>query len=294
VVAAGVRRIEGSVVGDEARYDAQRYVAGWPERYLAQRVGGPLSALSVNDSFARYPGDGGEDLEPADDPAAHAAAVLTALLVERGVEVVGPPRSGPAPDAPELAAITSAPLPEILDQLLRESDNMVAELLVKELGRTVGDPTTAGGALVVARALAELGLDTAGLVVADGSGLSTDDRATCTLLIDVLRHPEVGETLQAGLAVAGETGTLAEAFEGTSLEGVLAAKTGSLNAVAGLAGTVSDDDGPLTFAFVANDPDGRIDEEPVLAAQAALGQILLAWPQVPDVEALGPRDPRER
>jgi D-alanyl-D-alanine carboxypeptidase/D-alanyl-D-alanine-endopeptidase (penicillin-binding protein 4) len=294
VVAAGVRRVEGSVVGDETRYDAQRYVPGWPDRYLDQNVVGPLSALSVNDSFSRYPGDGGDVLEPAEDPATHAAAVLTLLLAERGVEVAGPPRAAPSPDLPALGALESAPLPEVLDQLLRESDNMVAELLVKELGRTVGDPTTAGGAAVVVSALAELGLDPEGLVVADGSGLSTDNRLTCRHLTDVLGHPEVGEDLQGGLAVAGESGTLVDAFGGTSLEGVLAAKTGSLNAVAGLAGTVADDDGALTFAYVANDPDGRIDEGPVRAAQAALGQILLAWPQVPDVEALGPEDPRPR
>jgi len=290
--AAGIRRVEGAVVGDETRYDTQRYVPSWPGRYLDQNVVGPLSALSVNDSFARYPGDGGDRLEPAEEPAVHAAAVLTLLLAERGIEVVGPPRSGPAPDAPELGAVESAPLPEVVGQLLRESDNMVAELLVKELGRTVGDPSTSGGAAVLASALADLGLDTAGLVVADGSGLSTDNRLTCGLLTDVLLHPEVGPTLEEGLAVAGESGTLTDAFEGTSLEGALAAKTGSLNAVAALAGSVTDDDGPVTFAFVANDPDGRIDEEPVRAAQAALGQILLAWPQVPDLDALGPADPR--
>lgn len=294
VRAAGIRRVEGSVVGDETRYDTQRYVPGWPGRYLDQNVVGPLSALSVNDSFARYPGDGGDRLEPAGEPAVHAAAVLTLLLAERGIEVVGPPRAGPAPEAPELGAVESEPLTAVVGQLLRESDNMVAELLVKELGRTAGDPSTAGGAAVLRRALEDLGLDTTGLAVADGSGLSTDNRLTCELLTDVLLHPEVGPTLEEGMAVAGETGTLTDAFEGTSLEGVLAAKTGSLNAVAALAGSVTDDDGPVTFAFVANDPDGRIDEAPVLAAQAALGQILLAWPQVPDLDALGPADPRGR
>ncbi|MEO7573967.1 MAG: D-alanyl-D-alanine carboxypeptidase, partial [Acidimicrobiales bacterium] len=130
VQAAGVRQVAGAVVGDESRYDPARYVAGWPERYISQNQTGPLSGLAVNDGFERYPQLGGGDpLTPAADPAVNAAGVLTRLLEARGVDVVGDPRGGVAPaGAVEVAAIESAPLRDVVGQLLQESDNNTAEL----------------------------------------------------------------------------------------------------------------------------------------------------------------------
>lgn len=290
LVEAGVRRVEGSVVGDESRYDRQRSVAGWPVRYLDQNQIGPLSALSVNDGFAQYPTPGTwRELVPAPDPAADAADVLTRLLELHGVEVTGDARSGSAPDgAPELAAVESEPLTEVVRELLQESDNNTAELLVKELGHQAGDPSTSGGLVQVRAALEANGFDLTGVSLQDGSGLSPDDRVTCRLLLAALADPGTGPVLTARLAVAGETGTLAKVFVGTSLEGHLHAKTGSLNAVAALTGRITDDDGSISFAYVVNDPDGRVDEPAVVASQAALGQILLSWPQVPSLDALRP------
>src|SRR3546814_7295244 len=88
VVAAGVTRVEGSVLGDESRYDTARYVAGWPQRYIDQDQIGPLSALAVNAGFAAYPTspDVWAELVAAEDPAREAAAVLTRLLEARGVD----------------------------------------------------------------------------------------------------------------------------------------------------------------------------------------------------------------
>jgi D-alanyl-D-alanine carboxypeptidase/D-alanyl-D-alanine-endopeptidase (penicillin-binding protein 4) len=286
IAAAGVRRIEGSVVGDEGRYDRQRYLPSWPLRYVEQDSIGPASALSVNDGFARYPTatDRSVELEPAADPAVDAAAVLTRLLEARGIEVGGEPRAGAAPDAAtEVAAVESRPLIDVVAQLLRESDNETGELLLKELGRTAGTPTTVGGSAVVGDAIADARAE-----VVDGSGLSVDNRVTCDLLVDLLERPVTGDLVGDRLPVAGETGTLTERFHGTALEGVLRAKTGSLTSVAALAGFVEDDDPPLAFALVVNVAQGTRVPEAVAELQLRVGEVLAAWPRVPDLAALGP------
>jgi D-alanyl-D-alanine carboxypeptidase/D-alanyl-D-alanine-endopeptidase (penicillin-binding protein 4) len=296
VVDAGVRRISGSVRGDERRYDAQRTVAGWPDRYVRQHQVGPLSALSVNDGFTEYPtATESRALVPAPDPAAQAAGVLTRLLEARGVDVVGTPGAGAAPDGvPELAAVESEPVERVLAQLLQESDNTTAEMLLKELGRSALDPSTQGGLARERAVLDRAGLDLEGAALADGSGLSPDNRVTCGLLADVLRRPGTGAVLRRALPVAGTSGTLETAFVGTPLAGHLAAKTGSLNTVAGLAGVVEDEDGAVTFAYLVNVPAGeRIDPSAVAASQQQLGEALLAWPRVPDLDALGPLPAQE-
>ncbi len=95
--------------------------------------------------------------------------------------------------------------------------------------------------------------------------------------------------------MAGRTGTLTTAFVGTPLEGTLAAKTGSLNSVTALAGVVDDDDDALAFAYVANAPAGQVvDARAVVAAQLRLGEILVAWPRVPDLATLRPRPVSDR
>jgi D-alanyl-D-alanine carboxypeptidase len=92
--------------------------------------------------------------------------------------------------------------------------------------------------------------------------------------------------------VAGETGTLSERFVGTPLEGHLHAKTGSLAAVAALAGRVIDVDGSFTFAYVVNAGAGRrVDEDAAVASQQQLGEILLDWPRVAGATVLGPQPP---
>jgi len=288
---AGVQRIDGSVVGDESRYDRSRYVPGWPARYIDQGVVGPLSGLAVNDGFELYPlepGAGGA-LEPATDPAANAAAVLTRLLVARGVDVVGAPRSGtPQAGAVEVAAVESLPLLDLVGQMLRESDNSTGELLLKEIGRDRGEPSTAGGVAAVRALLDGGGLDLTGSAVADGSGLSLDNRVTCTLLVDLLRRPGTGDQIDDLLAVAGQSGTLAQRFMGPPLEGILRAKTGSLTSVASLAGLVADDDPALTFALVVNVPPPEPVPDGLDGAQQWLGEILASWPRVPDLAILGP------
>jgi D-alanyl-D-alanine carboxypeptidase/D-alanyl-D-alanine-endopeptidase (penicillin-binding protein 4) len=137
--------------------------------------------------------------------------------------------------------------------------------------------------------LAEGGIALDEVAVVDGSGLSLDNRVTCAALVAVLERPETGPLLADLLPVAGESGTLERRFEEPPLAGVLRAKTGSLRSVVALAGLVEDDDPALTFALVSNGAAGATLPPSAEAHGERLGEILAAWPEVPDAEVLGPR-----
>ena len=176
IVATGVRQITGSVLGDDSRYDAERFVPSWPASYATSREAGPLGALMVNDSAATL-----DPLRSADDPAVSAAATLTALLRERGVTVAGEAGRVVAPPvAPVVTSIQSRPLGELVGELLTTSDDNSAELLVKEIGVAAGGGgTRAAGLAVVQAKLGEWGVPLDGIFLIDGSGLDRGNRLTC-------------------------------------------------------------------------------------------------------------------
>lgn len=249
VVAAGIRRVEGRVVGDESRYDANRYVDTWPDRLIADAEAGPLSALTVNNGFRTW----GHPGIPFDDPAADAAGILAELLAARGVTVTAPAAAGPAgTSAVEVAAVEGPTVGELVHFMLRDSDNGTAELLVKELGlQRFGEGSTAAGVRAVRELLGGAGIPLAGVTVADGSGLSDAARLTCTAVTTLLTTQAAD--LAGMLAVAGQDGTLARRFLGTPVAGRLRAKTGSLDGVAALGGYVDNSSGTtLAFAYVVN------------------------------------------
>ncbi|MBW3557039.1 MAG: D-alanyl-D-alanine carboxypeptidase/D-alanyl-D-alanine-endopeptidase [Actinobacteria bacterium] len=289
VVAAGVREIRGGIHGDESRYDTVRYVPSWKPVYISENESGPVSALVVNDNFVQY-----RPLKtiPTDAPALHGAATLTNLLRGRGM-VVGEPGQSTAPaEAKPVASVASSPLPEIVGQMLRESDNLTAEMLTKELGRRFG----AGGSWdegvkVIRATVAEAGLPAEGYVAVDGSGLDVSDRLSCSVLMDALDLAGPEGPVAEGLALAGQTGTLATRFKGNPAEGRLRAKTGSLNFVAGLVGFVdAQQSRKLEFALLANDLPDKIATGRMLQEQ--VGAVLSQYPKAPPPEALRPERPR--
>jgi len=286
VAGKGVRSVGAITVVDD-RYDTERYNPAWSPSYRTEGQVGPVGALTVNRGFSRFT----RPVVPVDDPAVFTGNELARLLRARGVTIGGTAQRGRVHDAAiEVAAVASAPVKDLVAEVLRASDNLASEMLVKEVGvRVAKQGTTAAGLAAVSTKLTELGVPMEGVHLVDGSGLSRDNRVTCRAVagsIDLGARPELA-ALWDGMAVAGQTGTLADELLGTGLEGRLRGKTGFLNGVTGLAGLV-DVGRPLRFAVIVN---GGFGEGEAVRIRGRLAQIVATFPQAPPADALvpGPR-----
>ncbi|MHA6762258.1 D-alanyl-D-alanine carboxypeptidase/D-alanyl-D-alanine endopeptidase [Streptacidiphilus sp. PAMC 29251] len=237
-------------------------------------AGPALHPIGVNDNIALVQAltvDEGrlnphttEDAPRHADPAATAAATFAALLRKRGIAVQGQPTKAATKTkttAP-LARVDSQPLSEIVERMLTDSDNDIAETLGHQVALAAGRPVTfAGGAAAVEQQLTRLGIPLGGTRLSDASGLSSQDLIPATVLTRLLvlaaspAHPEL-RPIVTGLPVAGFTGTLDTRYGSSGSSsglGVVRAKTGSLQTVNTLAGLVLDRDGRLlVFAFMSN------------------------------------------
>ena len=277
--ARGIRRIEGRVVGDESWYpDRERDYSGqvltgqtdpvWKRSFVTANHSGPLSALLLNSGFSRYSGSvSGAGLRQsvrAAVPAQHAASVFDDFLEARRMVITRVPVAGVAPVPGErtmLGAVDSPPLSEIVARMLTRSDNTIAEMILKEIGRRGGGSDRASAAAGVHAVLRDkLGPAANGLLIADGSGLSYSNRLTCGAVAGLLVEAGPGSPLVEGLAVAGETGTLKNCHPVRSASGqgqllTVKGKTGTLDHVTALAGTAVAASGEtITFAMIVNKP----------------------------------------
>jgi D-alanyl-D-alanine carboxypeptidase/D-alanyl-D-alanine-endopeptidase (penicillin-binding protein 4) len=277
LVAAGIRNVAGGIKGDDSELDRLRFLPAWPASYEKDMEVGALSALTLNEGFQQW--------TPvpvlAADPPAYASSELARLLAARHV-VVGP--SGGDQTAPPgsvvVAQLQSAPLTQIIQIMLTASDNLIAELLVRQIDRHSGRTgTTPGGVAAVMQQAAGLGVPTAGAVMLDGSGLAPGNRATCTELLAAL---DVGgrpgfEAIANGLAIAGTTGTLVNRFVGSPVAGRLRAKTGSIANAGGMVGVLALTR-PLRFALLVNQP---LTYAQLLEKEDAVVAALSTYPEAP-------------
>jgi serine-type D-Ala-D-Ala carboxypeptidase/endopeptidase (penicillin-binding protein 4) len=225
VRAAGITVVPGSLVVDDSRHDAMRRAAGWQD-WQFPAYAGPLSALMVDRN--RYRRD------PAflADPGLAHGDLFRGALAARGVHVTGPTVHGGAQDGNTvLASLTSAPASALLADTMLRSDNMAAEELLKEVGRSTGEPgSTLGGLRTTRDALKPLCVPIAG-ADDDGSGLSRANGRSARewrVLLQAARTQPWWPQLDAALPLAGRSGTLASRFRGTPAEGSVRAKTGTI------------------------------------------------------------------
>lgn len=267
VRAWGIRRVTGSIVGDESWFDATRDAPGWQPGWLGDESP-PLSALVVDRAEAW----------PRQPPALEAALRFRVALERRGVEVARPGRAGgraPADGLP-LAQQLSAELRELVRFMNRESDNFTAEMLLKHLGATVGARgSTAAGAAVVRAALADAGVPVTGLRIADGSGLSRLDRLSAATLVALLRaaerDPQMRDAFLGSLSVAGVDGTLEDRLARRPTYGRVIAKTGTTSLASSLSGFVRG-----RYAFAILHGGGPVPTVPARAAQDRFVTVLAA------------------
>jgi D-alanyl-D-alanine carboxypeptidase/D-alanyl-D-alanine-endopeptidase (penicillin-binding protein 4) len=278
--AAGLRRVAGSVVGVDTRYDDQRFVDVWPREFHFTEAG-PLGSLVVDDGVVL-----GQITKP-DDPAVAAATELQNLLNARGVLFGGVPRHDVLPAGiPELASIQSAPLTAIIQEMMVNSDNNTAELLLKEIGfASKGIGSTAAGLAAAKDQLAKWKLDKEVLLF-DGSGLASDGRISCDVFMSLLNS--FSASMPGLMAIAGETGTIRDTFDGTPVAGKLRAKTGTLNGVKALVGylPVTNSD-PVIFSMLMN-KSGIDNQSSYRPIWYSLADVLNKASASPSVEQLTP------
>jgi D-alanyl-D-alanine carboxypeptidase/D-alanyl-D-alanine-endopeptidase (penicillin-binding protein 4) len=257
------------IVVDSSLFSGPLTANGWGPADAPSSYAAPVTATAV-DGARVSPGSTARSGQPGID----AGSALADALGAPGAAVVlgvAPPGAKP------LATVHSAPVARLVEQALSMSDNMLAEALARQVALARHLPASfEGAAQAVTQALADAGVDVAGVTLSDGSGLSRNDRIPARALTAVVAGAANGKlggasALLSGLPVAGYDGTLFDRGDTGTAPGTVRAKTGTLLGVHALAGTVVTTEGRLlAFAVVA---DGSGNE---VAAESALDDVAAA------------------
>lgn len=292
----GIREVRGRVVVDESRFPDATTPPGWMDEDLLWPYGARLHGANWADnrfrlrwpskatepevpglSFKTAPSkgrgtkvsrpDGSEtfvirgntrrafsDTYAMPDPSKAMQAAVTRALRSAGV-IVGGAKIRHAADEHPLYVHLSPTFGEILRSLMVRSDNLMAEGMLRAL---VPGGTRAEALAEERKIWAADALNTHGVSLVDGSGLSRDDRMPARFLGDVLRSmasSEAGAAYAGLFPRAGLDGTLKNFLTETPLEGRVAMKTGSMKGVQSYAGYLLDGEGRPThiLVFMAND-----------------------------------------
>ena len=180
-------------------------------------------------------------------------------------------------DEPELAAVESPTLSQLLIETNQKSNNLYAEALLRSLGassKEASKPTADLGLAAVKQTLTGMGVDPATYVQADGSGLSRRNLISPEALVQTLRaiaQTTDFEVFRNSLPVAGVSGTLQNRFRNTPAQDILQAKTGTMTGVSALSGYLNPPNfQPLVLSIIVNQSD-----QSAPATRQAIDRIVL-------------------
>ncbi len=167
---------------------------------------------------------------------------------------------GKTPDNYQLLARHySRPLPQLVHQLNKESDNGLAQLLFQRLANpsnNATDLTLAQAEQQVLLWLSQNQINTKGMQLDNGSGLSRTAQLSAEQLAAILaynwRQPWAPEFISS-LPLAGQDGTIRQRFQQTPVLNQARLKTGTLRNVTAIAGYVWDQQQrPYVFVAIVN------------------------------------------
>jgi D-alanyl-D-alanine carboxypeptidase/D-alanyl-D-alanine-endopeptidase (penicillin-binding protein 4) len=186
----------------------------------------------------------------ASDPKVVLNAVWGAALARAGISWSRAPSAVPPPDGePQiLAEVASAPLDSLASEINLRSLNLGAELLLQWAGGRERPHER------LTQHVREVIGSSEGVYLADGSGLSYDDRVAPSAFISYLaRFPATaaGQNFPQLLPANG-TGTLYRLNSGFPGEGVVRAKTGTLGQVSTVVGYLGTENGVLLVSLMYN------------------------------------------
>jgi D-alanyl-D-alanine carboxypeptidase len=184
-----------------------------------------------------------------------------AFLKKRGVRTTAEkisPEEAAAQSTDPLVLSVSPTLETMVKWTLTWSDNVLAEKLARLAAVTSGETfNDEGVATTFHTVLTSFGIDPDKIEVADGSGLSKQNRVTAKAMADLLmkiRHEPKYACIYDGLPIGGVSGTLQNRFLTTAPQavGLVHAKTGTLSGTISLAGYVDSEDRQYIFVAIAD------------------------------------------
>jgi D-alanyl-D-alanine carboxypeptidase len=264
---------------DQSRYAEPRLARSWLPADIAAGYIAPIVPAMLDgdrrDATVNYSprtNDPGQTL--VNEFAARLGAAPAASIEKKAQE-----------NAKVLGEIRSAPMTQLVDNMLDRSDNTLGDILAHEIAVQAGEePSFDGASKAMLDVLRQNNFDVEGVELKDGSGMSEANKMSARLLAQVLavaagpdgKDPRTAKLrpLLGGLPVAGGSGTLADRYdEGAATEGRgwVRAKTGTLTGVNSLAGIVLDKDNrPLVFAFLTTGTASNTARSALDAVSAAL------------------------
>jgi len=262
-----IRQISGSLARVGNAFPDSIYGYGWEWDDLGEYYGAGVDELIFNEGMAPtklrpLPDTARDSLYsgPAKNPAKAYLDAFHDALVRKSIRMDGAVRDSilPTPFKMDtLFVLVSPPLREILPALMKQSQNQIAEILLRTIGLERGGLGTADSARkIVGQQLLAWGVQPDGFVIRDGSGLSDQDLLTPETIVRVLdriQRDTAFATYYNAMPIAGIDGTIDTRMKGTPAEGNVHAKTGTLAKARSLSGYVTSADGErLIFSILAN------------------------------------------